>query len=152
MIDDMEEDVKLPAAIRLPAPAGHPICNHCTSYNRSTLHKAVCEMDLASVQRALAVANSEMLNRKDDLGFSPLHTACSLGLLRTNRLNEPCEIVRHLLSSGADPCGEDENGNTPLHWSARAGDKEVTELLLRKNCPKGKSIHMILLVSIFEQI
>ena len=150
MIDDMEEDVKLPAAIRLPAPAGtHPICNHGTSYSRSRLHKAVCEMDLASVQRELDAANSEMLNRKDDLGYCPLHTACSLGLLRTNRLDIPCEIVRQLISSGADPCRVDENGNTPLHWSARAGDKEVTELLLRKNCPKGTSISMKTVVSVF---
>lgn len=97
-------------------------------------------MDLVTLQRELTAADTEMLNRSDDLGYCPLHSACGLGLLRLNRPDVQCEIVRQLISAGADPSSEDDNGNTPLHWSARAGDKEVTELLLRKNCPKGETV------------
>ena len=152
VVDDVDDDdVNLPLAIRLPAPAGtHPVCNNGASYNRSALHKSICEMDLVGVQRDLAAAKSELVNRRDDLGYCPIHTACSLGLLRTNRMDVPSEIVRQLISSGADPRLEDDNGNTPLHWSARAGDKEVTELLLRKSCPRGKSLCMLLLPLIYD--
>jgi ankyrin repeat protein len=48
------------------------------------------------------------------------------------------DIVRMLISAGADASIGDSEGNTPLHWAARAGDKGTAELLLLKNCPKGR--------------
>lgn len=49
------------------------------------------------------------------------------------------EIVRMLIAAGADASMRDLDGNTPLHWAARAGDKGTAEFLLLKNNPKGKS-------------
>ena len=49
------------------------------------------------------------------------------------------EIVRMLIAAGADSSIRDLDGNTPLHWAARAGDKGTAEFLLVKNNPKGKS-------------
>ena len=133
----MEDELKLPLSVLLPNTGGsHPVCKNSPSYNRSGLHKAICDMDLVGLQRELAAANAQILNSADGLGYYPIHSACALEMLQTKRPGVPCEIVRQLISAGADPCKKDENENTPLHWSARAGDKEVSELLLRKNCPK----------------
>lgn len=48
------------------------------------------------------------------------------------------EIVRMLIAAGADSSIRDLDGNTPLHWAARAGDRSTAEFLLVKNNPKGK--------------
>ena len=143
-IQRLEEETKLPA-LPLVHPEGgvHPVCSHGSSYGRSALHRAVCEMDMTSLQLELnlvAGGNTGLLYQRDDAGYCPLHSACALGMLGLNRPDVPCEIVRMLIAAGADASCEDENGNTPLHWAARAGDRDVAELLLRKNCPKGTSI------------
>ena len=135
-----EEEKKQAPMIMVPESGIHPVCGPGSAHGRSTLHRAVCELDLDGLQNELAAENTAQLSQRDDLGYCPLHTACALGLLRLNRKDVPCEIVRQLIAAGADPSCEDENGNTPLHWSARAGDKDVAEFLLRKNSPKGKNL------------
>jgi len=132
----VEETDKKPPVVH-PVGGVHPVCSHSSAYNRSALHKAVCDMDLANLQTQLAGGDTSALFVRDDAGYCPLHSACSLRLLNLNRPGVPCEIVRQLLAAGADPSCVDDSGCTPLHWAARAGDKDVAELLLRKNCPKG---------------
>jgi hypothetical protein len=43
-------------------------------------------------------------------------------------------ICQILLSAGADVAQVDSNGNTALHWAARAGNESVAHLLLQNNC------------------
>jgi ankyrin repeat protein len=141
--DDHQEEDRKPAAptsVMVPDGGVHPVCRQGSSYGRSGLHRAVCDMDIVSLRHELssiASGNLGMLTLRDELGYTPLHSACSLGMLGLNRPDVPCEIVLQLVAAGADASCEDENGNTALHWSARAGDKNVTELLLRRNCKKG---------------
>lgn len=125
--------------IMVPEGGIHPVCGPGSAHDRSPLHRAICELDLTTLQNELATGNTEPVSQRDEMGYCPLHTACALGLLRLNRRDVPCEMVRQLIAAGADPSCEDENGNTPLHWSARAGDRDVAEILLRKNSPKGTS-------------
>ena len=51
--------------------------------------------------------------------------------------NVAIEIVRMMIGAGADVSVADSDGNTPLHWAARAGDRATAEFLLMKGSPKG---------------
>ena len=41
------------------------------------------------------------------------------------------EVVRFLIVKGADVNAKDDNGLTPLHWSAREGHLEVVQALIK---------------------
>jgi ankyrin repeat protein len=116
----------------------HPTCGPGSGFGRTLLHKAVCDMDIAGVQSQLSSGSGDFLERRDQKGFCPIHSACALCLI--NPLNSAMagEIVRLLLSAGADASIRDLDGNSSLHWAARAGDKGTVELLLLKNSPKGE--------------
>jgi Ankyrin repeats (3 copies) len=138
--DEEEKKQAAPTIVMVPEGGVHPVCGQGSSYGRGGLHRAVCEMDMARLRNELSLTASGslgLLTLRDELGYTPLHSACALGMLGLNRHDVPGEIVLQLIAAGADASCEDEHGNTPLHWSARAGDKDVTELLLRRNCPKG---------------
>jgi hypothetical protein len=64
-----------------------------------------------------------------------------MSMARPENAAQVGEMVRMLLGAGADPKREDNQGNTALHWAARAGDRHVTELLLLKNCPQDGKNH-----------
>ena len=118
----------------------HPVCGPGTSFRRTPLHKAVCDADVASAQQLLEdVANQSdgVLKRIDGAGYCPLHTACAIRLSNVPQQTErtSVEMVTLLLSAGADQSQVDHQGNTPLHWAARAGDKDVALKLLMRNCP-----------------
>jgi len=135
-----------------------PVSGPANAYNRTELHQAVCEMNLKKlVQQLSIVANQSdaVLQKWDDAGYCPLHTACAANLNESNHNNQathnnddecedaagdnnndnPVEVVRGLLAAGADAAREDSKGNTPLHWAARAGDTAVANLLLLRNSP-----------------
>mmetsp|Transcript_28513 Transcript_28513/g.43107 ORF Transcript_28513/g.43107 Transcript_28513/m.43107 type:complete len:1126 (+) Transcript_28513:144-3521(+) len=114
----------------------HPICGPGSSYGRSPLHKAVCEIDMAAVHQELSDSiGAASLHRKDEAGFYPIHSACALSMLDGGNSNIAREITRLLIAAGGDPSAADGNRNTPLHWAARSGDSEVARLLIMKNCP-----------------
>jgi ankyrin repeat protein len=95
-------------------------------------------MDLSVVQSELSSRPAEFFQRSDSKGYCPIHSACSLCLKDTQNSSMATDIVRMMTSAGADVSVADSNGNTPLHWAARAGDKSTAEFLLVKASPKGK--------------
>eukprot|EP00536_Pseudo-nitzschia_multiseries_P016337 jgi/Psemu1/263567/estExt_Genewise1Plus.C_10800004 len=113
----------------------HPICCSGSAYGRSLLHKAVCDMDIAVVQSQLS-SQPDYFDRRDGKGYCPIHSACALCLKNPNNSFRTSEIVRLLIAAGADASIRDPEGNTPLHWAARAGDRATAQLLLVKNSPK----------------
>jgi len=113
----------------------HPICGPGSAFGRSLLHKAVCDMDIAAVQSQLS-SRPDYFDRRDDKGYCPIHSACALCIKDPMNSSVTSEIVRMLIASGADASIRDPEGNTPLHWAARAGDKATAQLLLVKNNPK----------------
>mmetsp|Transcript_21228 Transcript_21228/g.46056 ORF Transcript_21228/g.46056 Transcript_21228/m.46056 type:complete len:1444 (+) Transcript_21228:445-4776(+) len=107
---------------------------------RSTLQSAVCNgsvIEVSQICSSLTASTSPVNNERDDAGFYPLHSAAALGLLEQFGPNcqEALEICQLLIGSGADVMCRDKDGNTPVHWAARAGHSEVLGLLLLKSCP-----------------
>lgn len=117
----------------------HPICGPGSAYGRSFLHKAVCEMDMAAIENELAAPHVNVaLSRHDKMGFSPIHSACCLGMNNSQNHGIALDIVRKLLSAGVDAATCDSKGNTPLHWAARSGAQTIAELLIRKSSSQGE--------------
>jgi ankyrin repeat protein len=54
-------------------------------------------------------------------GSSPLHFAC---------LSNSFQIVKYLVSNGADVNARNENGETPLHFAAKQSSKEIVQYLV----------------------
>jgi ankyrin repeat protein len=77
--------------------------------------------DLAEV-KSLPKDNPDLISRKDDFGYTPLHWAAMYGCK---------DVAELLLTKGAEVNAKDEDGETPLHWAARHGHKDVVELLRR---------------------
>ena len=77
------------------------------------------------------------ISARDDAGFHLLHSVAALGLLDKfgPTCQEAVEICKLLIDRGADVTCVDKDGNTPIHWAARAGHSEVLGLLLSKSCP-----------------
>ena len=115
----------------------HPVCGPGSAFGRSRLHKAVCEMDIAAVQSELSSGSGDYIEQRDKKGYCPIHSACSLCMIDPMNSAIAGEIVRLLISAGADVSIRDLDGNSPLHWAARVGDRGTAEFLLLKNNPKG---------------
>ena len=125
----------------------HPL-HQSTTCNRSSIHLAVCGGSLQEVKRLINMSHTGMntgtmtsstkrklLNEMDNDGFCPMHTAVSL-----SPSNMAVVMTHLLLSFGADATIVDGFGNTPLHWAARAGNDEVAQVLVLKNCHPSKFI------------
>jgi hypothetical protein len=126
------ESFGIPHALQL-----HPVCGPGSAFGRSLLHKAVCEMDINAVQTELSSGAVEYMEQRDTKGYCPMHSACALCMFDPMNSATAGEIVRLLIAAGADASIRDLDGNTPLHWASRAGDRGTAELLLLKNNPKG---------------
>lgn len=119
-----------------PSSRLHPVCGPGSAFDRSPLHKAVCELDLAVVESELVTRPPEAFQRRDSSGYCAIHSACALCMKDPQNSSIATDIVRALISAGADAAVRDSDGNTPLHWAARAGDRGSAEMLLFRNCPR----------------
>lgn len=115
------------------APFMHPVCGPALAFGRSSLHRAVCDMNVMAIQNCGA---TELMER-DEAGYCPLHTAAALSMLTPSNTNLAFDICKLLVAAGADATFVDSNGNTPLHWAARAGNEPVAHLMLLNNCQTG---------------
>ena len=61
------------------------------------------------------------MNAKDNRGQTPLHNAAFV--------NHDAEIVKYLLSAGADAHAEDEEGSTPLDIAKLRGSPAAVKVL-----------------------
>jgi ankyrin repeat protein len=125
-----------PNLLALTSSRLHAVCGPANAFNRNPLHKAVCGMDLPAIKSELSGRPPDFFQRADSMGYCPIHTACSLCLLDPSNSAKVTEIVRLLCSAGAEASVADSNGNTPLHWAARAGDRSTAEYLLLKASPR----------------
>ena len=130
--EDVDVDEKILAEGNGHSTFAHPVCGPASAFGRSLLHQAVCDMNVDEVNRLLS---REDLQRRDDAGYCPLHTACALTMLGSSYTSVACDICQLLLSAGSDSTEVDSDGNTALHWAARAGNERVARLLLRNKCP-----------------
>lgn len=118
----------------------HAICGSGSSYGRGQIHKAICETNVGAVRSGLVNPYAkDILKRKDEAGFCPIHSACSLCLKHPQNSSLAVEILKMLINAGAEVDATDKEGSTALHWAARAGDKAVAEVLLSKGCFSGRN-------------
>lgn len=93
----------------------------------SVFHQAVYYGDLNKIKE-LVGKNKELLNAKDDQGFRPLHIAVIEGY---------SEIVRYLVSSGADINGKGMYGFAAIHLSIKYNKADIIKLLLNLKADPG---------------
>jgi len=74
----------------------------------------------------------EILSSHPDLGKSK--GFCNTVLLKTVWFGDEPDIVKMLLSYGADIGAKDSRGDTPLHLSMKEGHCETSKLLISKGC------------------
>lgn len=86
------------------------------------IHTAAQDGDLAMVA-ALLRKNKKRINARDEAGWTPLHNAIFFGHQ---------DIVRMLISKGADVATIDVNGMTPLHEAVMFGQKDIAMLLISR--------------------
>jgi hypothetical protein len=86
----------------------------------SEFHRSVYFGDLINVQR-LSRENEALVNRQDDNGFKPLHLATG---------EAQVDIVKFLISAGADVNAKGPYGWTSLHMAAGMNSSEMVAMLI----------------------
>ena len=81
---------------------------------------------------SVLLENGADVDPRDDKGLTPLICTCALLKTVKGPHNQSAlrEVVRHLRNFGATDQTTDEDGNTPLHFAARADDTQVVMHLL----------------------
>lgn len=117
-------DSKAIAVVNYLIKAGADIRNKRGEDGMTCLHLAARS---GSVEMCNLLLNSEALpiNVQDDGGWTPLVWASEHG---------KAEVVRFLLSRGADPNLKDGEENIALHWSAFSGNVDISAMYLDRGC------------------
>jgi len=93
----------------------------CMGVSRAfELQSAAAQGDLVTV-RAILRSEPDLVNARDEDGWTPLHEAARAGYVRVADL---------LIKSGAEVDARDHLGATPLNAAARAGEMRVVRFLL----------------------
>ncbi|KAG7671397.1 hypothetical protein Ndes2437A_g04051 [Nannochloris sp. 'desiccata'] len=97
------------------------LCQKRDEDGRSLLHSAVVGGNMHLVQLLVERCGNERINSQDSEGWTPLTSAVSCGFE---------EIVKYLLSLGADPNSTNAQNRTPLHYAASKGRVPIIKLLI----------------------
>ena len=89
----------------------------------ASLHNAIKEQDLAQVRLLLKAADTNMVNAQDSNTTTPLVLAAIQGNL---------DIVKELITAGANVNLATEGGLTPLHCAVNKDFHEVAKYLIKK--------------------
>lgn len=121
--------------------------------------------------KVLVSQDQDVINSKNDMGFTPLILACYRGNAEVAKylidnvkdldyispegtaLSSLCisynkELVEKILSKNANPNLQDSRGNTPLLWAVKRGNLELAKMLL--NHKADKTIKDSMGISAFE--
>lgn len=129
---EVKQTEQKPSSYQLPLPLRSP---------QTALQAAICKGSLDKISQIcaqLSASNSlTMLNERNDAGYHPFHFTAALGLLGGFGSNSEVasNICRVLIDNGADVTSRDKDGNTPVHWAARAGHSGMLNMFLLKSCP-----------------
>ena len=85
----------------------------------TSLHIISEKESIACVDKILGL-QPELLNKKDDEGYTPLHLAVIAG-------NKP--VIKYLISRGADVNAVDNERHSALHWAIVCGELDALDLL-----------------------
>ena len=107
-------------AYLIPQAAGPSDVSVTSSKQLTELLSACQAGDLLTVKKMMK-EDSSLLFARDLSGRSALHFACSYGR---------SDIVRFLLSQGADPDSNSNSGETPLHVACISGQAKIIQLLV----------------------
>ena len=91
------------------------------------IHKAATEGDMEKVQ-ALIADDPGLIDAKDEMGRTPLHLACYGGHI---------ELVKYLMTKGADMEAKFANGSTALFWAIPEGHLDIVKLLIAEGADVG---------------
>ena len=80
-----------------------------------------CKNGQKGVAQTLLAKGDVNVNKRDPMGFTPLHYACQKGTR---------DIVSMLIDKGADACACSNDSVTPLHMCSRSGNKDVIRMLI----------------------
>ncbi|KAL7290341.1 hypothetical protein TKK_0016036 [Trichogramma kaykai] len=71
---------------------------------------------------SMLLMSENLIHCKNDLGETPLHTACDVGSL---------EIVDELIENGADPSAKDNSGIAPVYIALAKGHSEMVDFFIQ---------------------
>jgi len=95
----------------------------------------MCDVQKA---REILIKSPDLIKKKSEQGYTPLHVV-AIGVVKGDKA---VEMVRMLVSRGADVNATDNLGDTPLHIAARNGRGEIARALIESGAevnPRNKA-------------
>ncbi len=94
-----------------------------------TLQQAVQVGEFSTVRKLLA--DNANVNSRDKYGNTSLYWAITR-IAASYSIDDVTRLILLLIDKGADVNAVNLNNQTPLHWAAMYGHKEILELLINK--------------------